>query len=143
MALRVKCCAGAEEILAAYGGRLVPIKRVDQVLRAVAEARRHGLPVRLVVAGDGECRQGLEALAARLGVGEAVTFLGYVSDPSTVVAGADLAILASDDEGTPVALIEAAAGAPGGCDGGGGRSRGGRAGRRTARAARGPDRIPP
>jgi glycosyltransferase involved in cell wall biosynthesis len=109
-ALRLMCGAGNEEILAAYVGRLVPIKRVDQVLRAVAEASRQGLPVRLVVAGDGDCRQGLEALAAQLGVGEAVTFLGYVSDASIVVAGADLAILASDNEGTPVALIEAAAG---------------------------------
>jgi glycosyltransferase involved in cell wall biosynthesis len=109
-AVRLMCGAGNQDILAAYVGRLVPIKRVDQVLRALAEARGQGLPVRLVLAGDGECRQALEALAGQLGIGEAVTFLGYVSDPSSIVAGADLAILASDNEGTPVALIEAAAG---------------------------------
>jgi glycosyltransferase involved in cell wall biosynthesis len=38
-----------------------------------------------------------------------VRFLGYVPDSSTLVPSADLAILASDNEGTPVALIEAAA----------------------------------
>lgn len=108
-ALRQECGAGNGEMLAAYVGRLVPIKRVEHVLRAVAVARRQGAPVRLVVAGDGECRRELEGLAGRLGLGDAVTFLGYVSDPSTVVAGADLAVLASDNEGTPVALIEAAA----------------------------------
>jgi glycosyltransferase involved in cell wall biosynthesis len=109
LALRRECGAGEEEMLAAYVGRLVSIKRVEHVLRAVAEARRQGSPVRLAVAGDGECRQELEGLAGRLGLGDAVTFLGYVSDANTVVAGADLAILASDNEGTPVALIEAAA----------------------------------
>ena len=98
-----------EEVVSAYVGRLVPIKRVDLILRAVAEARRQGSPVRLVVAGDGECRQELERLAGELGLADSVEFLGYVSDASRVVARADLAILASDSEGTPVALIEAAA----------------------------------
>jgi glycosyltransferase involved in cell wall biosynthesis len=100
---------GEPEILAAYVGRLVPIKRVDLILRAVAEARRQESPIRLVVAGDGECRPELERLAGELGLADSVEFLGYVSDANTVVAAADVAILASDNEGTPVALIEAAA----------------------------------
>jgi glycosyltransferase involved in cell wall biosynthesis len=100
---------GEGETVAACVGRLVPIKRVDLILRAVAEARRQGSPVRLVVAGDGECRPELERLAAELDLADSVEFLGYVSDSSRVVAAADLAILASDNEGTPVALIEAAA----------------------------------
>jgi glycosyltransferase involved in cell wall biosynthesis len=108
-ALRRQCGAEEKEMLAAYVGRLVPIKRVDLVLRAVAEARRQGVPVRLVVAGDGECRQELERLAAQLGLREVVTFLGYLTDSSSLAAAADIAILASDNEGTPVALIEAAA----------------------------------
>jgi glycosyltransferase involved in cell wall biosynthesis len=108
-ALRRECGAGEKEVLAAYVGRLVPIKRVDLVLRAVAEARREAVPLRLVVAGDGERRQELERLADQLGLRDAVTFLGYVSDSSRVAAAADIAILASDNEGTPVALIEAAA----------------------------------
>lgn len=108
-ALRRECGAGDEEVLAAYVGRLVAIKRVDLVLRAVAEARGQAAPLRLVVAGDGERRGELERLAAELGLREAVTFLGYVPDSSRVAAGTDIAILASDNEGTPVALIEAAA----------------------------------
>lgn len=108
-ALRRECGAGEKEVLAAYVGRLVPIKRVDVVLRAVAEARRQAAPLRLVVAGDGECRQELERRADRLGLRGVVTFLGYVPDSSRVAAAADVAILASDNEGTPVALIEAAA----------------------------------
>ncbi|MGH2745180.1 MAG: glycosyltransferase [Pseudonocardiaceae bacterium] len=108
-ALRREWGVGDAEILAAYVGRLVSIKRLDLVLRAVAEARRRGASVRLVVAGDGERRQELERLAGDLGLDEAARFLGYVSDASSVVASADVAILASDSEGTPVALIDAAA----------------------------------
>jgi len=109
LALRRVCGVGEGEVLAAFVGRLVPIKRVDLVLRATAEARRRGAPLRLLVAGDGELRPGLELLAAQLGLRDAVSFLGYVPDASAVAAAADLAILASDNEGTPVALIEAAA----------------------------------
>ena len=108
-ALRGECGATPGELLVAYVGRLVPIKRVDLILSAVATARRQGAPLRLVVAGDGELREDLEALAARLEIRDAVRFLGYVSEPSAVAGAADVAVLASDNEGTPVALIEAAA----------------------------------
>jgi glycosyltransferase involved in cell wall biosynthesis len=108
-AFRRACSVAEDELLAAYVGRLVPIKRVDLVLRAVAWARQRGAPLRLVVAGDGERRQELESLACQLGIDEAVLFAGFISDSTVVAGAADLAILASDSEGTPVALIEAAA----------------------------------
>ncbi len=58
--------------------RLTPHKRVDLVMRAIAEpAARH---VRLTIAGDGECRAELERLAATLGIGGRVTFLGGIDD---------------------------------------------------------------
>jgi glycosyltransferase involved in cell wall biosynthesis len=40
-----------------------------------------------------------------------VRFLGYRSDLASIVAGTDVGLLTSDNEGTPVALIEAGAGA--------------------------------
>ena len=107
--LRDQCGARADEVLLAFVGRLVPIKRVDLVLRAVAAARRQGVALRLVVVGDGPCRASLEELAHRLGISDIVRFLGYLPDTSAAAAAADIAILASDNEGTPVALIEAAA----------------------------------
>jgi len=107
--LRDACGAGGGDVLAGFVGRLVPIKRVDLVLRATAAARQQGVPVRLMVVGDGPCRPRLELLARSLGVGDAVRFLGYLPDASAAAAAADVAILASDNEGTPVALIEAAA----------------------------------
>jgi glycosyltransferase involved in cell wall biosynthesis len=108
-ALREGCGTSPGEVLVAYVGRLVPIKRVDLVLRAMADARQSGAQVRLVVVGDGQCRTSLELLADELGIDDAVCFLGYLPDTRTVAAAADIAILSSDNEGTPVWLIEASA----------------------------------
>jgi glycosyltransferase involved in cell wall biosynthesis len=65
--------------------------------------------VRLAVVGDGETRPEFERLAGALGVGAAVSFLGYRRDLPRIAAAADLAVLSSDNEGTPVSLIEAGA----------------------------------
>jgi glycosyltransferase involved in cell wall biosynthesis len=65
--------------------------------------------VRLAVVGDGPARPGLESLAASLELGDGVRFLGFRGDVDRVAAGSDVAVLSSDNEGTPVWLIEAAA----------------------------------
>jgi glycosyltransferase involved in cell wall biosynthesis len=101
--------AAGPELVATFVGRLVAIKRVDVLIDALALARRAGAAVRLDVVGDGELRAELEARAAPLG--DAVRFLGFREDIPAVVAASDVAVLSSDNEGTPVALIEAAAGA--------------------------------
>lgn len=101
------------EVLLTFVGRLVPIKRVDVLLRAVARARELGAPVRLAVVGDGERRTDLEGLADDLSITDSVSFAGYRADVSQVAAASDIAVLSSDNEGTPVSLIEAgAAGCP-------------------------------
>ena len=112
-AFRERSGAGPGDVLIGFVGRLVPIKRVDLILRAVAALRDQGVPVRLAVVGDGESRAELEGLARSLELGDAVRFHGFARDSAPAAAGADLAVIASDNEGTPVALIEAgAAGRP-------------------------------
>jgi glycosyltransferase involved in cell wall biosynthesis len=108
-AFREEMGADPDDVLLTFVGRLVPIKRVDLLLRAVARARDLGAPVRLAVVGDGPLRPGLERLAADLGMGDHVHFAGYRGDMVPVAAAADIAVLSSDNEGTPVSLIEAAA----------------------------------
>src|SRR5918995_1415481 len=64
----------------AYVGRLHEIKGIDRLIRAVALVRERIPRVRLVVVGPGERYQRrLEALAAELGVADAVEFRGFVS----------------------------------------------------------------
>ncbi|MCL4811590.1 MAG: glycosyltransferase family 4 protein [Vicinamibacteraceae bacterium] len=62
--------------------RLVPLKRVDLLVRALAEEA--AAPVHLVVAGDGPERGALAALAASLGVADRVRFVGQVGDRELV-----------------------------------------------------------
>jgi glycosyltransferase involved in cell wall biosynthesis len=110
-AFRREAGAGADEVLLTYVGRLAPIKRIDLMLRAVARARELRAPVRLALVGDGSLRPDLERLAAKLGIAERVWFAGYRGEVTPVAAGSDIALLTSDNEGTPVSLIEAAAAA--------------------------------
>jgi glycosyltransferase involved in cell wall biosynthesis len=101
--------ADADEVLFTYTGRLVPIKRPELMLRSLARAREGGAAARVAVVGDGLLRPQLEELARSLGCAGAVDFLGYRRDLARIAAASDAALLTSDNEGTPVALIEAAA----------------------------------
>jgi glycosyltransferase involved in cell wall biosynthesis len=109
-AFRAEIGVDPTEILAIFTGRLVPIKRVELLLEAVAIARASGARLRVAIVGDGELRDALEQRTSQLGLAEAVCFLGFRSDLPAIIAASDLAVLSSESEGTPVALIEAAAG---------------------------------
>ena len=92
-------------------GRLVPVKRVDILLRAVAAARGQGTPsgLRVIVVGDGDLKSDLVQLAQSLGIGEIVDFVGQVSAPQTFLAEMDLFVFPSRDEGAAMAVNEAMA----------------------------------
>lgn len=98
-------------------GRLIPVKGMDILLRAVAmlQSRR---ALQLWIAGDGPQRPRLERLADELGLRETVTFLGWVEHArlASLMAQAHLFVLASrtdpetgETEGTPTVLLEAQA----------------------------------
>jgi glycosyltransferase involved in cell wall biosynthesis len=59
--------------------RLTPLKRADLLVRALATADGAGL--RAVIAGDGEERGRLDALAAHLGLASRVKFTGALPEP--------------------------------------------------------------
>ena len=61
----------------------------------------------LVVVGGGELEAGLRDLARKLGVEARVTWLGWWEDVPEVLAACDVLAQTSDDEGTPVSVIEA------------------------------------
>jgi glycosyltransferase involved in cell wall biosynthesis len=88
--------------------RLVPIKRVDRFLRVAA--RLADIPgVAFLIVGDGELREELRALPAVRALGDRVHWAGFRRDLPAVLAATDVAVLTSDNEGTPVSLIEAQA----------------------------------
>jgi glycosyltransferase involved in cell wall biosynthesis len=91
---------------------LEPRKRVDLVLTELAPRLRAG-DLMLAVAGDGQQKTALVGLAARLGVGDAVRFLGHVEDVVTLMRSSDVLVHAATVEGVPQVVIQAlAAGLP-------------------------------
>jgi glycosyltransferase involved in cell wall biosynthesis len=88
-------------------GRMVPIKRVDKLLQAAAQVQTKGIPFRLVLVGEGPERPHLEELAQRLNL--PVIWAGVQWEMGTVLRALDAVVLTSDNEGTPVTLIEALA----------------------------------
>jgi glycosyltransferase involved in cell wall biosynthesis len=92
-------------------GRLVEIKRLDRLIDAVAIVARSGPGVHLYLVGGGGSRSDLERRAADQGVQDRVTFAGWSADTPDWYAAADVIALSSEREGTPLALIEAAAAA--------------------------------
>jgi glycosyltransferase involved in cell wall biosynthesis len=111
--LRAELGLRGDEPLIGTVGRLVPIKNQRVFLDAARSMVDSGSPARFIVVGDGELRGTLQEYAAALGLAERVRFLGWKKDMAPVYAALDLFSLTSDNEGTPVAAIEAmAAGAP-------------------------------
>ena len=94
-----------------YVGRLKRYKGVEIALRALALARGTRPDLVLEVAGQGDDRRRLERLAASLGVGAAVRFLGFVSEEEKRrrLRRAWALVFPSPKEGWGISNVEAAA----------------------------------
>jgi glycosyltransferase involved in cell wall biosynthesis len=94
-----------------YLGRLKKYKRVDLVIRAVAQLLGDGVDCRLVIGGRGDARRELEALVAQLGVGDRVEFAGFVTDDRKreLFRRSWVHALTSPKEGWGISNMEAAA----------------------------------
>jgi glycosyltransferase involved in cell wall biosynthesis len=69
--------------------------------------------VRFLVVGDGELRDELRSSAEATVLGDRLIWAGLEQDMPAVCCASDVVVLTSDNEGTPVSLIEAqAAGLP-------------------------------
>jgi len=88
-------------------GRLTAIKNHPLAFAALAGLGRPD--VLLVLVGGGEEAERLRALARSLGIERQVRFAGWWHDLEAVYYGSDIVALSSDNEGTPVCLIEALA----------------------------------
>jgi len=66
-------------------------------------------PIRLLILGEGEQREKLEAIVQGLTLDKIVSMPGYVENPFAFMKKADLFVLSSAWEGLPSVLIEAMA----------------------------------
>jgi len=87
-------------------GRLETVKRVDLAIAAMALVPP---PTRLLIAGEGTYRHGLERQIEELGLGDRVTLLGAVDDEALVdlYAGARGVVFAPFDEDYGYVTLEA------------------------------------
>lgn len=89
--------------------RLAPIKGHTYLVEA-APAILHGFPTaRFVFVGEGEMRHSLEEQARALGVSDRMIFCGYREDVASLLAGMDLVVLPSLNEGMGRVLVMAMA----------------------------------
>ncbi len=95
----------ASRLQCAFIGRVTQIKRPDKFLDVVSEIKKRGLDLDFFMAGDGEL---LEICRKRITNEELpVTILGWQSNIEKVLSAADIVVLTSDNEGTPLSLIQA------------------------------------
>ncbi len=98
--------AGAITIIAV--GSLTPRKDMSTLIRALAVVRQTR-DIRLVILGEGQERTLLEALAAHLGIQEAVYLPGFDANPYRWMKQADMLVSTSRAEGFPNVIAEALA----------------------------------
>jgi phosphatidylinositol alpha-1,6-mannosyltransferase len=91
--------------------RLVPIKNLPLLLRAVADVRQRSADVVLVLVGEGPQQPALEAQARTLGIADAVLFVGYArqEDTPSWYRTAEVFALSSDFDNSPNVVLEAMA----------------------------------
>jgi len=93
-----------------FVGRLKPIKGVEYLIKAMGLIQREG-NMRLMIVGEGDERQELEKLIAKLKLTANISFQGHVPHHAIpqYMAAADMFILPSLSEGFPVTFLEAMA----------------------------------
>ena len=89
----------------AFIGRITQIKRPDRFLDVVSEVKKRGIDLDFFMAGDGELLEGCRKRISKQDL--PVTVLGWQSDIEKVLSAADIVVLTSDNEGTPLSLIQA------------------------------------
>lgn len=89
-------------------GRLSAEKDFASLITAFATVRKFK-DARLMILGEGEQRQALEALITDLKLNDVVTLPGFVNNPYAYLSKAQLFVLSSRFEGLPTVLIEALA----------------------------------
>jgi len=94
-----------QTIQCAFIGRITQIKRPDRFLDVASEIKKRGFAIEFFIAGDGELLQNCRERITREEL--PVKVLGWQSNMEQVLSAADVVVLTSDNEGTPLSLIEA------------------------------------
>lgn len=90
-------------------GRLADEKGFDILIQAADQLLKDGFDLELLIIGEGDERQRLEALIASLGRADRIHLLGYRADVRELYEAMDVYALSSLREGLPNVVLEAMA----------------------------------
>jgi glycosyltransferase involved in cell wall biosynthesis len=96
---------GGHDIICGFIGRVTKIKRPDRFLQVVSELKRRGAKIQFFMAGDGDMLESCRDIIQKEEL--AVSVLGWQGEIEKLLSVADMVILTSDNEGTPLSLIQA------------------------------------
>ncbi len=101
----------ADEVAVTIVGRLAPIKNHSLFLDVIETLAKKGVKARYFIVGDGQEKASIQQRANALQetYGIRIELTSWIKDIATFNAGMDILCLSSDNEGTPVSLIEAQA----------------------------------
>jgi glycosyltransferase involved in cell wall biosynthesis len=94
-----------DRLQCAFIGRVTQIKRPDRFLDVVTEIKRRSLKLDFFIVGDGELLKNCRERISEQNL--PVKVLGWQSNIERVFSSADIVLLTSDNEGTPLSLIQA------------------------------------
>lgn len=115
---REKYLLEEDEIAIGIIGRLAPIKNHFLFIDAIAEAlNKSSVKIKAFIIGDGDTKEELQSYldvkqipyANGANNNAAIVFTSWIKEVDVALAGLDLVCLTSNNEGTPVSLIEAQA----------------------------------
>jgi len=109
LGLRKSFGIGHEEQVVAIVGRLSPEKGHVNFFQAARKILAASPKTRFLVIGDGPLREKLESLSVSLGLGSAVSFLGFRQDVVALMKMSNVVVLSSLREGLPNVILEALA----------------------------------
>jgi len=90
-------------------GRLIPLKRNIDLIKAFYELQKNDANLELIFLGDGIFKNDLIIECEKFNIRQKVHFLGNVKNPFYYLIKSDLFVLNSDIEGFPNVLVEAMA----------------------------------
>ena len=96
-----------EHVLAVSVARLEPQKDPLGLIEAFAHGLKHDVHCHLLLVGGGSLDGAARSLAVSRGLADRVHFLGVRGDVPEILSAADLFVLASRWEGSPLAVMEA------------------------------------
>lgn len=87
--------------------RLVPVKNIGLLLKAVKKIKDDGVDTETWIVGDGYMMKELKSQAESLNIKDNVKFLGFMKNPYPYMKAADIYISTSESEGFSLTVCEA------------------------------------